>query len=97
MQVGVPRGHRRESGRPALLRHGGAGVPDYMGECAEALDGLFETIRYTRRGTPPSGGDPPYTVEAHVADAVAVLDHAGLERAWIVGHSWAGISRCIWP
>jgi pimeloyl-ACP methyl ester carboxylesterase len=61
-----------------------------MGDCADALDGLFETIRYTQRGTPPSGGGPPYTIETHVADAVAVLDHAGLDRAWAVGHSWGG-------
>src|SRR5690348_727151 len=90
MQVGVLRGHRGGSGRPALLLHGGAAVPDYMGGCAEALDGVFETIRYTQRGTPPSGGGPPYTVETHVADAVAVLDHAGLDRVWAVGHSWGG-------
>ena len=70
-------GHRGGSGRPALLLHGGAAVPDYLGGCAEALDGLFESFRYTQRGTPPSGGDPPYTVETHVADAVAVLDHVG--------------------
>src|SRR5262245_27702234 len=90
MQVGVLRGHRSGSGRPALLLHGGAAVPDYLSDCAEALDGLFETIRYTQRGTPPSAGGPPYTVEAHVADAVRVLDHSGLERAWVVGHSWGG-------
>ena len=83
-------GHRGGSGRPALLLHGGAAVPDYLGGCAEALDGLFESFRYTQRGTPPSGGDPPYTVETHVADAVAVLDHVGLDRAWAIGHSWGG-------
>ena len=90
IRVGPLHGHRGGSGRPALLLHGGAAVPDYMGSCAEALDGLFETIRYTQRGTPPSDAGPPYTVETHVADAVAVLDHAGLERAWAVGHSWGG-------
>src|SRR5262249_57429662 len=36
------------------------------------------------------GGAPPYTVEAHVADAIAVLDHAAIDRGWIVGHSWGG-------
>jgi pimeloyl-ACP methyl ester carboxylesterase len=25
-----------------------------------------------------------------MADALAVLDHFGLERAWVVGHSWGG-------
>jgi proline iminopeptidase len=87
---GVLRGHRGGSGGPALLLHGGAAVPDYMGDCATLVDGLFATIRYTQRGTPPSHADPPYTVAAHVADALSVLDAFGLERAWLIGHSWGG-------
>ena len=87
---GVLRGHRAGTGAPALLLHGGAAVPDYTGECAAALDGLFNTLRYTQRGTPPSGGSPPYTIESHVADAVAVLDFFEVDRAWVIGHSWGG-------
>jgi pimeloyl-ACP methyl ester carboxylesterase len=87
---GALRGHRGGSGAPALLLHGGAAVPDYMGDCASLLDGLFSTIRYTQRGTPPSDGGPPYTVDAHVADAIAVLDSLAIERAWVIGHSWGG-------
>jgi pimeloyl-ACP methyl ester carboxylesterase len=87
---GVLRGHRGGTGAPALLLHGGAAVPDYMGECAVALDGLFATIRYTQRGTPPSGGGPPFTIESHATDAVAVLDALEIERAWAIGHSWGG-------
>jgi pimeloyl-ACP methyl ester carboxylesterase len=90
VEGGALRGHRGGSGAPALLLHGGAAVPDYTGGCAELLDGLFETIRYSQRGTPPSGGGPPYTVEAHVADALAVLDLFRLDRAWAIGHSWGG-------
>jgi pimeloyl-ACP methyl ester carboxylesterase len=86
---GLP-GHREGSGLPALLLHGGPGLSDYMGPLAEELDGLLETIRYTQRGTPPSTSGPPYTVEAHVEDAIAVLDHFELERAWAIGHSWGG-------
>jgi pimeloyl-ACP methyl ester carboxylesterase len=29
-------------------------------------------------------------VEAHVRDALAVLDAFGVEQAWTVGHSWGG-------
>src|SRR5262245_46857805 len=61
-----------------------------MDGCAALLDGLFSTIRYTQRGTPPSDAGPPYSVESHMADALAVLDSFGLERAWVVGHSWGG-------
>jgi pimeloyl-ACP methyl ester carboxylesterase len=87
---GVLRGHRGGSGAPALLLHGGAAVPDYLRECAAMLDGLFSTIRYTQRGTPPSEAGPPYSIEAHMADALAVLDAFALDQAWAIGHSWGG-------
>jgi proline iminopeptidase len=87
---GILAGHRGGEGAPALLLHGGAAVPDYMGSCAELLDGLFATIRYTQRGTPPSTGGPPFTIEQHVADALSVLDAFELDRAWAIGHSWGG-------
>ena len=45
-------------------------------------------MRYTQRGTPPSSGGPPFTIEAHIADAVAVLDAFEVDRAWAIGHSW---------
>jgi proline iminopeptidase len=90
VEGGALRGHRNGTGRPALLLHGGPAAPDYMAECAAALDGWFSTIRYTQRGTPPSDAPPPYTIESHVADALAVLDAFQLERAWAIGHSWGG-------
>ena len=77
-------------GAPALLLHGGPAVPDYTGPCALELEGLFATIRYTQRGVPPSTAGPPYSIESHMGDALAVLDARGLERAWAVGHSWGG-------
>jgi pimeloyl-ACP methyl ester carboxylesterase len=90
VEQGVLVGHRGGDGPPALLLHGGAALPDYLGDCAELLADLFTTYRYTQRGTPPSTARPPYTVEAHVADAIAVLDAFEIERAWAIGHSWGG-------
>ncbi len=87
---GMLKGHRGGTGEPALLLHGGPGLSDYTEPLAEELDGLFETIRYTQRGTPPSMSGPPYTVESHVDDALAALNHLGLERVWAIGHSWGG-------
>jgi len=87
---GALRGDHGGEGSPALLLHGGAAVEDYLGGLAAELDGLFSTFRYTQRGTPPSTGGPPFTVEAHVADAIAVLDAFGVEQAWAIGHSWGG-------
>lgn len=89
-EAGPLRGHRGGSGPPALLLHGGAAVPDYLDGLAAELREVFTTFRYTQRGTPPSGGGPPFTIEAHMEDALSVLDAFGLERAWAVGHSWGG-------
>ena len=77
-------------GEPALLLHGGPAIPDYLGPCALELEGLFATMRYTQRGVPPSTVGPPYSIESHMADALAVLDARGVERAWAIGHSWGG-------
>jgi proline iminopeptidase len=77
-------------GAPALLLHGGPAIPDYMGPCALELEGLFATIRYTQRGVPPSNGGPPYSIEFHMDDALAVLDARKIDRAWAIGHSWGG-------
>jgi pimeloyl-ACP methyl ester carboxylesterase len=83
-------GHVGGNGAPALLLHGGPALPDYMGGCAEELENLFTTIRYTQRGVAPSGLAGPYTVERHLADALAVLDSFRLQKAWAIGHSWGG-------
>jgi proline iminopeptidase len=83
-------GRAASVGAPALLLHGGPAIPDYTGPCALELEGLFATIRYTQRGVPPSSVGPPYSIESHMDDALAVLDAHGLERAWAIGHSWGG-------
>ena len=87
---GALAGHRGGDGPPALLLHGGPAWSDYTEGCAAELDGLLQTHRYTQRGAPPSTVGGPYTIETHIADALAVLDHFGVERAWAVGHSWGG-------
>ena len=83
-------GSRGGDGPPALLLHGGPCIPDYTERCAGELRGLFHVIRYTQRGVPPSSVGAPFAIEDHRADAVAVLDALGIERAWIAGHSWGG-------
>jgi pimeloyl-ACP methyl ester carboxylesterase len=87
---GLLQGHLGGNGTPALVLHGGPGLPDYLGPCAGEIGDLFTTIRYTQRGTPPSTVDGPYTIETHMADALTVLDALELERAWAIGHSWGG-------
>jgi proline iminopeptidase len=83
-------GHFGGRGIPALLLHGGPGLPDFTQGAAEELGGLFTTVRYTQRGTLPSTVGGPYTVETHMSDALAILDMFDQERAWVIGHSWGG-------
>jgi proline iminopeptidase len=83
-------GHTAGRGSPALLLHGGPGLPDYLEGCSAELANLFTTIRYTQRGVAPSTVGPPYSIETHMEDALAVLDAFDLEQAWVIGHSWGG-------
>jgi pimeloyl-ACP methyl ester carboxylesterase len=94
-EVAVPggtiAGDRLGEGPPALLLHGGPGLSgEYTEPLALQLEDVFETFRYQQRGQAPTTVGEPFDVEAHVADAIALLDGFGLERAWVVGHSWGG-------
>ena len=84
-------GTRVGRGPPALVLHGGPGLSgEYTEPLALELADIFDTIRYQQRGQRPTTVREPYTVEAHVDDATALLDGLGIERAWIIGHSWGG-------
>jgi proline iminopeptidase len=84
-------GNRVGQGPPALVLHGGPGLSgEYTEALALELADMFDTIRYQQRGQEPTTVREPYTVEAHVDDAMAVLDGLGIEGAWVVGHSWGG-------
>lgn len=87
---GVLVGDREGTGAPALLLHGGAAIPDYTDGLAVELNDMFETVRYTQRGTPPSTVGGPFSIETHMADALAVMDAQGWAKAWVAGHSWGG-------
>jgi len=80
----------RGNGPPALLLHGGPGLSDYLPDLAAELGEVMTVARYQQRGLAPSVVDGDRTVEGHVADAVAVLDALGWDRAWAIGHSWGG-------
>lgn len=80
----------RGSGPLALLLHGGPGLSDYLADLAAELSEVVTVARYQQRGLAPSVVQGDRTVEGHVADAVAVLDALGWDRAWVIGHSWGG-------
>jgi pimeloyl-ACP methyl ester carboxylesterase len=73
-----------------LILHGGPGLSDYTGSLAAEIADGFCVIRFQQRGLGPSTTSGPFNIEQHVADAIAVLDAAGVERAYVIGHSWGG-------
>jgi proline iminopeptidase len=93
LAVSVPGGEligvRSGSGRPLLVLHGGPAVNDYSDMFAAELVG-WDALRYTQRGVAPSLTEGPFTIEQHVADALAVLDRSGVAAATVLGHSWGG-------
>jgi pimeloyl-ACP methyl ester carboxylesterase len=82
------------SGEPMLLIHG-AHIADALRPLVAepALEG-FQHIRYHRRGLggstrPVDAG--PTSVPVQAQDAVGLLDHLGVDRAHVVGHSFGGM------
>jgi pimeloyl-ACP methyl ester carboxylesterase len=52
----------------------------------------YQLIRYHRRGWVGSThAPPPVSVAEHAVDAAALLDHLGLPRAHVAGHSTGGV------
>ena len=77
-------------GPNVLLLHGGPGVSDYTESLVAELSDGYTVTRYQQRGVAPSTTEGPFDVETHMADAIAVMDSAGLDQAYLVGHSWGG-------
>ena len=83
---------RHGSGEPVLLIHGLGyarwGWEPVLPGFAERFDVLLFDNRGIGGSDAPAG---PYTVEEMAADAVQVLDEAGVERAHVVGTSLGGM------
>jgi pimeloyl-ACP methyl ester carboxylesterase len=80
-------------GTPVLFIHEFAGDLRSWEPQLRHFARLYRCIAYNARGYPPSDvpGDPgDYSQERAVDDAVAVLDHLGVERAHVVGLSMGG-------
>lgn len=77
-------------GAPVLILHGGPGLSDYTDSLAAEITDGFCVIRFQQRGLEPSTTSGPFNIEQHVADAISVLDAAGVDQAYVIGHSWGG-------
>lgn len=93
-EVPVPGGSLRGwvhgEGPPVLVLHGGPGLSEYMESLVPELEDAFTVIRFQQRGVAPSTPAWPFDVPRHVADTLAVLDAVGVERGYVIGHSWGG-------
>lgn len=74
-------------GRPVLALHGITGHSARWKVLADALPQL-RILAVDLRGHGHSSWNPPWGIEQHVTDALAVLDAAGLSRAAVLGHSF---------
>jgi 3-oxoadipate enol-lactonase len=82
----------RGSGRPMLLVAGIPAVADDWAPLAERLSESRRVIAFDNRGSGASAVTPgPYTTAQLAADAVALLDHLGIERADVFGMSLGGM------
>lgn len=84
-------GETAGEGDPILLLHGLTATRRYVVHGSRALERAGRrVVAYDARGhgaSSPAGGVADYTYDELVADAIAVLDAAGVERAVLVGQS----------
>ena len=76
---------------PVLALHGLASSSSWYRRLAERLSGQFRIVAPDQRGhgrttQAPSG----YDWQTLASDAVGLLDHFGIDRAVVLGHSWGG-------
>lgn len=80
-------------GSPVLMLHGVGSALDSFDAMSDGLVARgHRTLRYDLRGHGESGKPPgPYRLQDFIDDATDVLDHAGVDRADLVGFSFGGM------
>jgi aminoacrylate hydrolase len=79
------------TGTPALLVPGLGGVGSYWAPNIPAFSQRHRAIVHDHRGTGQSSRSLiRYSVDQMTSDLVAVMDHLGIEKAHLVGHSTGG-------
>ena len=79
-------------GEPVLFIHGSLIVEAFAPLMAQpAVRDRYRIIHYHRRGYGESSRHTgPFSLEQQADDALAVLRHAGIEHAHVIGHSYGG-------
>ncbi|WP_308282515.1 alpha/beta fold hydrolase [Pseudonocardia nigra] len=78
-----------EDGVPVLALHGVTGHGARWRVLADALP-EFRFVTVDLRGHGRSPWTPPWHIEQHVSDVLGALDHLGLDRVRLAGHSYGG-------
>jgi pimeloyl-ACP methyl ester carboxylesterase len=79
-------------GEPVLFVHGAFVADAFRPLCSEPALAEYRLIAYHRRGYGASEPAPEsMTLEEHAADCRAVLSHAEVPRAHVVGHSFGAL------
>jgi 3-oxoadipate enol-lactonase len=80
------------SGPPLLLIAGLSGTSQGWEVLQPAMSERFRVIAFDNRGAGRSSAPTgPYTTRQMADDAAALLDHLGIERAHVIGHSMGGM------
>lgn len=76
-----------------LLSAGLGGLPAFWQPQLAALEARFRVVLFDQRGTGRNREPLPegYTIGHMAADAIAVLDAAGIARAHVMGHALGGL------
>ena len=79
-------------GEPLLLLSGAGASSEMWSEVRPAFEERHRVLIYDYRGVGKSDAptEPPYSAEMFAADAIAVLDAAGVSRAHVYGGSMGG-------
>ena len=83
----------RGAGEPVVLVHGAHLADAFAPLLAEpALTGRYQLILYHRRGFAGSThAEDPLSIAQQAADCRALMDHLGVRRAHVAGHSYGGV------
>jgi len=78
------------AGAPIVFVAGLGDRGNYWTAQVAAFSSAFQVVTFDHRGVGASEGQPPYKVEQWAADALRLIDHLGLDRVHLVGHSTGG-------
>jgi lipase len=78
------------SAPPVVALHGIGGFGRRFRRLAEEHLTEYRVVAPDLRGHGSSSWEPPWTIATHVSDVLETIEHAGIERAVFVGHSYGG-------